>query len=298
MNLDLVVFGLDFTEPSLAAARWVAREFAPQARLRLLHAIEIPHPPSFLEGRYPPRERILEVAREGAERRLAEVARALAGGRRGAVNAEAREGRASEVLVTAARESRPDLIAIGEPAERHGLWRILGSTAERLVHEAPVPVLIARDVPAGPPTSILVPFDESPHAARALAWARFLGAGWQSTVTVIHAVAPTIIGHMRLVSTPARARDLDRQYRELAGQWLEQRVVGEGFSADEARAVIAEGDPRTEILATAARIEAQLIVMGSRGSGAIGKAVLGSIANGVLRGASCPVLVVADHAGG
>lgn len=295
MRLDQVLLGIDFTEPSMAAARWVSRHFAPEARLLVLHAIEIPRPPSFLEHGYPPRERLLEVAWEGADHRLAEIARTLAEGRPGAVHAEAREGRAADLLASVAEQSGADLIAVGEPAERAGVWRLLGSTAERLVHGAQVPVLVARDVPAGPPSRILVPVDDSPHAARALAWARFLGARWKAAVTALHAVPPAVVGHVRLVSSTARTRDLELEFRELSAEWLERLVAEAGFAPDEARTVISAGDPRAEILAVAGRIEADLIMMGSRGSGAIGKVLLGSVATGVLRGAACPVLIVADQ---
>ena len=51
-----------------------------------------------------------------------------------------------------------------------------------------------------------------------------------------------------------------------------------------------------QVLAAARRTAADLIVMGRRGRGRVLPGVLGSTASVVLRGASCPVLVVVDPA--
>ncbi len=57
---------------------------------------------------------------------------------------------------------------------------------------------------------------------------------------------------------------------------------------------IPHGDPGTEILALAARTDAELIVIGRYGAGRVLPAVLGSVLSSVVFGATCPVLVVSD----
>ena len=52
------------------------------------------------------------------------------------------------------------------------------------------------------------------------------------------------------------------------------------------------GEPAAQILAAAERGKAHMIVMGTHGYGAIGRAVMGSVANRVLQGAQVPVLLV------
>jgi nucleotide-binding universal stress UspA family protein len=52
------------------------------------------------------------------------------------------------------------------------------------------------------------------------------------------------------------------------------------------------GDPANEIVAFADVIDADLIVVGSRGHGALTSALLGSVSRGILREARRPVLVV------
>ena len=52
------------------------------------------------------------------------------------------------------------------------------------------------------------------------------------------------------------------------------------------------GEPAAQVLAAAEKSKAHMIVMGTHGYGAIGRAVMGSVANRVLQGAQVPVLLV------
>jgi nucleotide-binding universal stress UspA family protein len=54
------------------------------------------------------------------------------------------------------------------------------------------------------------------------------------------------------------------------------------------------GNPADEIVAYADSLGADLIVVGSRGLGAVGRALLGSVSRGVLRESRRPVLVVRE----
>jgi len=91
--------------------------------------------------------------------------------------------------------------------------------------------------------------------------------------------------------------------RRLSAQLAQARtVVGAAMAEAERFGVaadyeIAEGDPSGEILRTARYREADLIVVGSRGLGAIAGALLGSVSAALVRHASLPVLVVKERAG-
>lgn len=59
-----------------------------------------------------------------------------------------------------------------------------------------------------------------------------------------------------------------------------------------ARTALLRGDPIMEIVRYAEAIDADLIVVGSRGHGAIASALLGSVSRGILRASTLPVLIV------
>jgi len=54
------------------------------------------------------------------------------------------------------------------------------------------------------------------------------------------------------------------------------------------------GDPCHEILGAAARLQADLVIVGTHARSALGQLLLGSVADHVVRRASCPVLVVRE----
>jgi nucleotide-binding universal stress UspA family protein len=58
------------------------------------------------------------------------------------------------------------------------------------------------------------------------------------------------------------------------------------------RELVTLGDVRDEILRVAAQTEADVIVMGTRGLGPLGRMLSGSTAQGVVRAARCPVLTL------
>jgi nucleotide-binding universal stress UspA family protein len=65
-----------------------------------------------------------------------------------------------------------------------------------------------------------------------------------------------------------------------------------GTLPDNATAVTLEGDPASEIVDYAASVDADLIVVGSRGRGAFGSLLLGSVSHGVVHAADRNVLIV------
>jgi nucleotide-binding universal stress UspA family protein len=58
------------------------------------------------------------------------------------------------------------------------------------------------------------------------------------------------------------------------------------------RVVMRRGSPSTEIVALASEEHADLLVIGTHGRGGVSRALLGSVADRVIRTAPCPVLTV------
>ena len=303
-RLDRVVVAVDFSEPSIEAATWVARHFAPGAELVLVHVIHVPAPPRFLAGRYPPADRLVETARVGGEVRLREMVSSIA---TGLTWTEVRVGEPDEEIARVAAEYRADLIVIGRPAARAGLWGRLGSTAQRVLRRATVPVLLAAEVPPRAPTRLLVGVDESDLTGPVLDWTRFLVERVPAEAVVIHVVHPMQFDRSNVATRLSLAAEdtaddalIDdepplRDARRWLAEQIEQRYTDSPHGAtlrEQMTPIAVEGLPAATLVAEATRRGAELVVVGSRGAGTARRLLLGSVAEGVLRDSPCPVLVV------
>jgi nucleotide-binding universal stress UspA family protein len=294
MASNRIVVGIDFSEPSVEAARWAARNFAPGAEVVLLHVIAIPDAPPIVQNRYPRRDLLVGTVREGAEKRLREISLTLGAER---VWVEIREGEPVPTLVAVADEFDAEVIVAGAHGERPGT---LGSTAEHLVRVATRPVLLVAKPGADRPMHMLVPMDKSEHAVHALRWAAAASGKSHARVTALHVVTSSVASSaLAAASVIAGAPPIDPSLGVLAQEspnpWLEA-LERAGVPTERAASEVAFGEPVREILAAIERLGVQLVVMGRRGEGRLRRAILGSVVDGVLRDAPCPVVIVPERA--
>jgi len=290
VKLDRIVVGVDFSEPGLAAARWAASRLAPDANIILCNVVNMPQPPAFLRALVPPIEDQVEVALLGAETRLNELG-AIIGDR---VEAVVRSGRPAEEICALADEREVDLIVVGEHGARRGLWNVLGSTAEHLIRMSRTPVLLARGLSDEVPARILAPVDHSEFTAPVLEWAGFLARRFDAKVMAFHSISKSYFASLRMTSSTLKVAEIEREFVEASRTWLAQAVKEAGIEDRVGATDAVIGDPSYEILAAAKRLDADMIVLGGRGAGAISHALLGSVARAILRGAALPVLVVTE----
>lgn len=88
------------------------------------------------------------------------------------------------------------------------------------------------------------------------------------------------------------AHEMERSYEEQADHWLRELVTAAGIDPERCDLSLATGDAVYEVIALQQRSGADLLVVGSRGAGALGRTLIGSVSYAVIRGAMCPVLVV------
>jgi len=138
---------------------------------------------------------------------------------------------------------------------------------------------------------IIVAVDGSPHSNAAVEWAAEESALRKAAVKLIHAVTPMLETWGRSGPGP----EGDRWYRDNAIAVLADAEAR--FRA--ARAVSSPVDVETVMLESAvvpaiieASAGAQLIVVGSRGMGQVGRLLLGSVSTGLIHHAHCPVAVI------
>ncbi|QZA32420.1 universal stress protein [Hydrogenibacillus sp. N12] len=136
---------------------------------------------------------------------------------------------------------------------------------------------------------ILLPYDGSSHAKKAVELVKKLCAGSESRcrVTVMYVLEP--------YTPPPEAAALDVDWAgvaERSGQAIVadavQALREQGIAADP---FVAVGHPAEEIVGEAKRGGYELIVIGRRGLGLFGEIVLGSVSHKVLHLAPCPVLI-------
>jgi nucleotide-binding universal stress UspA family protein len=135
--------------------------------------------------------------------------------------------------------------------------------------------------------SILVAWDGSEHAKRALAEAIDLARTQEARLTLLSVAAP--IHAWPGYIPPITEADLVSAAEQMLAEG--EALVPDGIPVSGRTAT---GDPGTELLKRTAAANHDLIVMGSRGRGAIRSAVLGSVSHFVLNHATVPVLIVHD----
>lgn len=144
-------------------------------------------------------------------------------------------------------------------------------------------------------TKILVATDGSEDATLAVRVAGDLARRAGARLEIVH-VWRGLPLRMDL-SHPAYSERMAKEYAELREREVEQ-VMGQQESEAEAagapvtRTYLREGHPAGEIVDLAGEIGADLVVVGSRGLGTIKRLLVGSVAEGVVRLAVCPTLVV------
>lgn len=140
------------------------------------------------------------------------------------------------------------------------------------------------------PKTILVPTDFGETSEHAVEYALELAKALGSEIVLMHAFEIPAVGFPdgALVATAEMTNGvlegaqvgLDRQAAQYEGRGIEMRTI------------IKQGDAWRSIIAAADELGADLIVMGTHGRRGLPRALLGSVAEKVVRTAHCPVLTV------
>lgn len=135
---------------------------------------------------------------------------------------------------------------------------------------------------------ILCPVDLSDASRRALDYALALGRHHGAAVMVVQVVDLRGWAGAQVEGLDAVVGDTQSSLEEQLGWWVAKGLGGGAGATTEVR----EGPVVPGILAAASESNADLVVMGSHGRSGFERLALGSVAEKVLRKATCPVLVV------
>ncbi|WP_340099655.1 universal stress protein [Salinibaculum salinum] len=133
---------------------------------------------------------------------------------------------------------------------------------------------------------ILVPTDGSQGSAHVALQAIDLAEKYGATVHVLYVVDDSV--RTLLPDMGSSGESLDKRGQEAIDRVTKMASV----HGVEATGELREGDPADEILAYAAEIEADAIVAGTHGRSGIERRLIGSVAERLVRHATCPVMTV------
>jgi len=216
-----------------------------------------------------------------------------------------REGNPPYEVVATAKAIKADLIVLSNTG-RSGLSRVLlGSTAERIVRHAHCPVLTVRRQRSGPAMRllsmekplypdglpwrrILVPLDFSLPSLQALSVAVPLAKQSGARLLLLNVVEPNpyptgMEGTVLVMPEATLARNAKQQLARVARRFIPRSV--------QVTSLVARGRAAEVIVETAKAKGVDLIVVSPHGHTGLGRLLMGSTAEQVVRTAQCPVFV-------
>jgi nucleotide-binding universal stress UspA family protein len=284
MRIKNILCPVDFSAPSQRALEYaISLATSHDSQLQILHVVS----PVIARSYWFPIDtgKVMETLKNQARQEL-EKLRQLASDAGMEAEARLRLGDVEIEILDAAEKYRADILVIG----KHGRSTIerwfVGSVAEHLLRKSKVPMLIIgegkrkKSIPRM--ERIIVTSDLSEDSAYALSYAAALARETQATVTYLHVmpVLPAGVGLPYEVSIPEAQSELDRLVPVEARKWC--TIVTR----------VETGIPYQEILSIAEKTRANMLVMNTHGKSMLERALLGSTAERVIRGAPCPVLAI------
>ena len=212
-------------------------------------------------------------------------------------------GRPYVEICKLADELEAELIVIPTRGHSSLKYIALGSTAERVVRHAPCPVLIPRgtkfkkmtwsgtEVEQFAPHRILVPVDFSDCSIAGLQYAALLAKRFEAKLRLFHAVYPYREA-FQIDRTGGDLRPLLQSACETAEEQIEQLRRLKFMNGIACETEVRVGPAIEEICSASAHPGIDLLVTSTHGRTGWKRAVIGSVAEHVIRYAGSPVLVI------
>jgi nucleotide-binding universal stress UspA family protein len=270
-----IIVGVDGSEGSRTALRWAARTAAAKGlRIRAVGAWQYPARAAIPAGS--PKLTSPDDMDEGTCEELRAVVREELDAGAERVEVEAGRGPAAPVLLGTAARTGADMLVLGARGLGGFAGLLLGSVSQECVEHSRCPVVVLRDghdLLDGP---IVIGLDGSEGSIRALEWTIGLAEATGSHIVAVH--APGVGANNATVE--AAKQSLERWCVPIVHRGITHEIRVES------------GDARTALQDAADATDASLLVVGTRGLGAVRGLLLGSVAGYVVRYASRPVAVV------
>jgi nucleotide-binding universal stress UspA family protein len=296
LSLKTILFPTDFSQLSDAALdHALALADRHGAALHMLHAVVLhaddPNDPAH---HFPDAGEIRSRLEEIAADRMASQIQERDAADVEVVRAQRRGLSTAPVILQYAEEIDADLIVMSTHGRR-GLGHVLlGSVTEEIVRTSPCPVLTIRGRDGNPPSTrlenVLVPVDFSRHSEVAARLAADVCRDQGSRMHLVHVFEQPVTPEIYIGAAPAAAPS----FATLEGS-LREALVGVASrtaTGVESEVQVREGPAVGGILDAAQEIPADLLVIATHGLGGLTHVLLGSVAEKVVRRATCPVLTL------
>lgn len=216
------------------------------------------------------------------------------------VDASVEVGRPAETIVSKAAGNPGTLIAMGTHG-RSGIKRwIVGSVADKVLHATANHVLLVRprsEPPmineAAPIKSIVIPLDGSGLAETVLPYAIELAQKMKTEIILLRAYAlPATIYNITDEYVP-NFEELNAQLRAEAKEYLDAKVQElKEKGIDKVSGILVAGYGAAEIIDFAKKTPDNVVAMCTHGRSGVGRWVLGSVTERVVKNSGDPVLVI------
>lgn len=286
----------DLSESILPYARWFAKAFKPQ--VELLHVID---PEAISRLVEPSAGRYADVVQMDEKRAVLEYLESVAGSFPDpmAVSCHAGVGKAAEMIVKRAIAQSATLITMATHG-RTGIQRwLLGSVANKVLHEATTPLLLVRPSEKSESTgvaalkTIIIPLDGSSLAEEMLPHVAVLAEKMNLRILLLQTFGlPESVQYSADGQVPNWKQILE-QMREGAESYLKEiaeRFQREGLTRVSTMAL--QGEAAEHIIEIARRSPDNLVAMCTHGRSGVARLVLGSVTEKVVRYSGEPVLVI------
>jgi len=239
----------------------------------------------------------LKGERHEAESYLRRLQARLASATGNDVEIEVATAAPAEAVLAACEKTQPDLIAMTTHG-RSGVARwVLGSVTTKLLHATHTPMLVVRPSAEGKQSDapalakILVPLDGSQLSASVLPFAGDLAKPLGATIVLFHSVVEPVLTYPGAEAIGFDTHVLEEK-ESGAQNFLSAAANDLAAGGVKAATIATIGNATDGIVWAAEREGAGLIVMSTHGRSGIGRVVLGSVADAVVRRTSLPVIIV------
>ncbi len=285
-KLTRIIVGVDIFAKSnnvLKRALILARQN--KAELFIIHAVETPwfSVPSFFGGKE------ITVDTEGVTKKIEKKIKALNRDNKVPYTVIVREGDADDILRYESKLLKADMIVIG--ANTKGKKKLLGTTAEKVVNQSHLPVLIVKNSVKAPYQNVVAPTDFQAQSKQSILFVKNIFPNL--TINAVHTYE-AFYGAGIYTTDSYVLEGLDIQQYNKAAKAAAQsdlKKFMKDLSIKKGKIIDGELNSKEALLKYINKGSYDLVVIGSRGTSGFFKALLGSVAASISRETPTDVLI-------